>query len=201
MPPRRRPAVKSKLEQAPEIKPQASVSSGAFYAPARPQLSTEMDQLGKALLQLGSGVGNMMVNKAGEQSKEDLQTGARIALAHMAELRKDSSNALKQAEKKGWIPNGARPDVKEGYLRQVGVMWATSPRLKAALDGDMETFINDFADKGGNLADFHTALDVRNQGIVNEARDVLDDNFYTSCLLYTSPSPRDVEESRMPSSA
>ena len=28
----------------------------------------------------------------------------------------------------------------------------------------------------------------------------LDDMFY-SCLLYTSPSPRDVEESRMPSSA
>ena len=24
---------------------------------------------------------------------------------------------------------------------------------------------------------------------------------YTACLLYTSPSPRDVEESRMPSSA
>jgi len=24
---------------------------------------------------------------------------------------------------------------------------------------------------------------------------------YESCLLYTSPSPRDVEESRMPSSA
>ena len=26
-------------------------------------------------------------------------------------------------------------------------------------------------------------------------------NVYSSCLLYTSPSPRDVEESRMPSSA
>ena len=25
--------------------------------------------------------------------------------------------------------------------------------------------------------------------------------FYYGCLLYTSPSPRDVEESRMPSSA
>ena len=25
--------------------------------------------------------------------------------------------------------------------------------------------------------------------------------FYNDCLLYTSPSPRDVEESRMPSSA
>ena len=27
------------------------------------------------------------------------------------------------------------------------------------------------------------------------------DKGYTFCLLYTSPSPRDVEESRMPSSA
>jgi len=27
------------------------------------------------------------------------------------------------------------------------------------------------------------------------------DSFAESCLLYTSPSPRDVEESRMPSSA
>ena len=26
-------------------------------------------------------------------------------------------------------------------------------------------------------------------------------NYYSYCLLYTSPSPRDVEESRMPSSA
>ena len=149
MPPRRRPAVKSRLEGAPEIKPQATVASGAFYAPAKPQITSEMDQLGRALTAMGGEVGQIMVKKVGEQSKEDLQTGARIALAHMAELRKDSSNALKQAEKKGWIPNGARPDVKEGYLRQVGVMWATSPRLKAALDGDMETFINDFADKNG----------------------------------------------------
>ena len=30
---------------------------------------------------------------------------------------------------------------------------------------------------------------------------VLDDTKGNSCLLYTSPSPRDVEESRMPSSA
>ena len=31
-----------------------------------------------------------------------------------------------------------------------------------------------------------------------EGKDVL---LYITCLLYTSPSPRDVEESRMPSSA
>ena len=44
--------------------------------------------------------------------------------------------------------------------------------------------------------------------VVNERCDELraDKNMYyrkipNSCLLYTSPSPRDVEESRMPSSA
>ena len=32
-------------------------------------------------------------------------------------------------------------------------------------------------------------------------KDDLEDRSYHFCLLYTSPSPRDVEESRMPSSA
>ena len=42
----------------------------------------------------------------------------------------------------------------------------------------------------GNFENFNLALHV------NDSKDnVLD------CLLYTSPSPRDVEESRMPSSA
>ena len=34
----------------------------------------------------------------------------------------------------------------------------------------------------------------------NQARQLISENSKT-CLLYTSPSPRDVEESRMPSSA
>ena len=43
--------------------------------------------------------------------------------------------------------------------------------------------------------------------VMSEASDYDGDNFrwfverYSRCLLYTSPSPRDVEESRMPSSA
>ena len=40
-------------------------------------------------------------------------------------------------------------------------------------------------------------LDLVKGGVI---RDVLNEQFI-SCLLYTSPSPRDVEESRMPSSA
>ena len=37
------------------------------------------------------------------------------------------------------------------------------------------------------------------QGCVSDAKAFIDK--YKDCLLYTSPSPRDVEESRMPSSA
>ena len=35
---------------------------------------------------------------------------------------------------------------------------------------------------------------------IRDAFNKVNENF-TDCLLYTSPSPRDVEESRMPSSA
>ena len=37
--------------------------------------------------------------------------------------------------------------------------------------------------------------------LVQAVADNEPDCFYYDCLLYTSPSPRDVEESRMPSSA
>ena len=36
---------------------------------------------------------------------------------------------------------------------------------------------------------------------INAVGDTHIDDHHTNCLLYTSPSPRDVEESRMPSSA
>ena len=35
----------------------------------------------------------------------------------------------------------------------------------------------------------------------NNNRESIDKSIYTICLLYTSPSPRDAHESRMPSSA
>ena len=37
--------------------------------------------------------------------------------------------------------------------------------------------------------------------VITEAKEIVDPNTKEPCLLYTSPSPRDVEESRMPSSA
>ena len=37
--------------------------------------------------------------------------------------------------------------------------------------------------------------------IFGSARTIQDDKYYKLCLLYTSPSPRDLSTSRMPSSA
>ena len=49
-------------------------------------------------------------------------------------------------------------------------------------------------------------VDVLEQNLRNKGLDPADFSFYTDgfrygCLLYTSPSPRDAHESRMPSSA
>ena len=47
----------------------------------------------------------------------------------------------------------------------------------------------------------------RNWGLFLAEKNIVDDSYlresekFYDCLLYTSPSPRDVEESRMPSSA
>ena len=42
---------------------------------------------------------------------------------------------------------------------------------------------------------------IKNSKFFNRMREILGDASVDPCLLYTSPSPRDVEESRMPSSA
>ena len=47
------------------------------------------------------------------------------------------------------------------------------------------------------LESFH--IDI--SGFAPEIGDELDDDLYLNCLLYTSPSPRDLSTSRMPSSA
>ena len=62
--------------------------------------------------------------------------------------------------------------------------------------------------KLGTLTQSYDTISVKQSDNVLSLTRSLDNNehkskhgLYRSCLLYTSPSPRDVEESRMPSSA
>ena len=52
-------------------------------------------------------------------------------------------------------------------------------------------------------AEYHAAKEQQshNEGRIQEVEDIIARANVIDCLLYTSPSPRDVEESRMPSSA
>ena len=59
-------------------------------------------------------------------------------------------------------------------------------------------------DNDNTLMDFHAAEQAALRETLTEAGIEPTDAVcarYSACLLYTSPSPRDVEESRMPSSA
>ena len=57
--------------------------------------------------------------------------------------------------------------------------------------------------KNARLLDPSTGLDQIGSVLIRDGKieDIGPKVFIDTCLLYTSPSPRDVEESRMPSSA
>ena len=55
--------------------------------------------------------------------------------------------------------------------------------------------------KIGIIAAMEQELVLLVEQLENKVEEIVLGNIYYTCLLYTSPSPRDVEESRMPSSA
>ena len=72
------------------------------------------------------------------------------------------------------------------------------PTVKFADDGK-EHKVNDMPDEAKQLyIRWQDKRRIRDEFIIKANNDIDDLN---TCLLYTSPSPRDVEESRMPSSA
>ena len=81
------------------------------------------------------------------------------------------------------------PDIKK-YFLSLGLNNETSEDLSQDVFIKMAESYQDKKESKKNLRSL----------MYEVARNVRNDHF-RSCLLYTSPSPRDVEESRMPSSA
>ena len=64
--------------------------------------------------------------------------------------------------------------------------------------GEIETYVvSDIPEE----ASFLEMLDIVNNQIIENGGDPITFDHDCSCLLYTSPSPRDISGSRMPSSA
>ena len=79
--------------------------------------------------------------------------------------------------------------------------WFTNPDDPGSLQ-DYHLTVCNYGDRpAGNILAQSldiVASDPQTPPVVSE---FISKNLYVDCLLYTSPSPRDVEESRMPSSA
>ena len=94
-------------------------------------------------------------------------------------------------------------------IPQVEIFLNNNPRCSAELENiakrEKWKLINipSITVKGSNFDNGKMPMTVifKDEIIANVEINVVDHGFVETCLLYTSPSPRDVEESRMPSSA
>ena len=91
-------------------------------------------------------------------------------------------------------------DIWEMYKKQEASIW-TAEELD--LSPDLHDWANKLNDDERYFIKHILAFFAASDGIVNEnlAENFLSEVQYTDCLLYTSPSPRDLSTSRMPSSA
>ena len=75
-------------------------------------------------------------------------------------------------------------------------LWAQEKEIEIRQAGSFQLDEENFP--GANILERSATKQVH---LVHQGMDVWSDKAFFYCLLYTSPSPRDVEESRMPSSA
>ena len=107
--------------------------------------------------------------------------------------------------KKALSENEGNMESAVDFLRKKGLAAAQKKQSRVAAEGSVASLVEgnsgvivevncetDFVSKGDDFQNF--TKEVANYILKEKPADI-------TCLLYTSPSPRDVEESRMPSSA
>ena len=95
------------------------------------------------------------------------------------------------------VPTWALP-VVAGIL-SIAVAWGAANARADATEAEVtriERVVTEAAEKIGENGELTKVNQAKIEAIVSSLSDQAE-----TCLLYTSPSPRDVEESRMPSSA
>ena len=110
-----------------------------------------------------------------------------------------SSRADKASDKDGYRPYSAIDGKYTGMTREKLIEIAQKDRNK--IPEAMQAMLNDRVWKANLGVVSIGAPKIGTRQIANVAAGYNDTDAVNVCLLYTSPSPRDVEESRMPSSA
>ena len=97
-------------------------------------------------------------------------------------LREQRGLSIKQIAS---FTGASTKDVKKW---EAGTSLPTDQKIVAALEGLLGK-------------DISNTLESNEIKLPNRSEKMIEESLFKVCLLYTSPSPRDVEESRMPSSA
>ena len=179
------PTLARALGGRPIKKVTAKVHSFSSVRPSPEKGSSDLDQLGKAMTALGSVAGKFLEAKLDSRSKEDIARGRHIANKHRFELMQKDASALRVAEKNGWISNGARPDVKRGFLTQLGVNWAKSSEVSILFDDGVEDLLQEHALNLGSVEDLNQKLDQHFNGKMQEALGALNNNYYSRTIGFS----------------
>ena len=99
------------------------------------------------------------------------------------------------------VVTGSQNNVRAGYSSGTPALGVGQGNVVTILDETAD--LNDAAKKIVKSKTFDNATSCSSENSVIAVRSIYKEALVAlkSCLLYTSPSPRDVEESRMPSSA
>ena len=164
---------------APKITPQAKAATFGYVAPARQQGSSGTEELGRAMMEMGSTAGKLLLTELGRLEKIDYKEGQALAKKHQFEALEDQRFTIQELIKDGKIPHGASPFVKQGYLEMQGFLWATSTKTQALLNQDMDKWTRERLSKSESAAEFNTALNLEMGKRLQKLIEPLPDNFYT----------------------
>ena len=87
------------------------------------------------------------------------------------------------------------------FVAPVFIMWLMNLMFSASTTVNVKLATQDLPTSLVSKMDDLDHVSVKTYKDLDQAKEALNDEKVDACLLYTSPSPRDVEESRMPSSA
>ena len=136
--------------------------------------------------------GDLLINITNKEKISDLAK----------EVPKNTENLIKEAEKALELEKKQRPKIEKIEKEKSEIQFSKDGDIDPLETSEWLESLSAVIEKDGNHRAHYLIKELINKAYMEGANIPYTQNTpYINCLLYTSPSPRDTERSRMPSSA